>query len=307
MRFGLTTPVVTLVPRNHAAWEADAGPEELRRIAVAADRLGYDYLSCSEHIGIPSDVAAVRGARYYEPAGTLGFIAALTRHIRLLTHVIVLPYHHPLAVAKRYGTLDRLSGGRVILGVGVGSLEPEFELLEVDFDGRGARYEDALRALRAALGQREPRYQGSHYEFSGFIVEPCAVQSRLPIWIGGRSSRSLRRALELADGWDPFGLELAQLRALLERARDSPPWQQRQAPFDVVLTPEQPLPLDDAADLDRARTTIAAYAAIGATAINLRFRHHSLEHYLELLERFATTVMPEFNSPQRTQRGVKEP
>src|SRR4029453_7559361 len=104
--------------RSHATWEADAGPHEIRRIAETADRLGYDYLGCSEHVGLPGDAAQVRGGRYYEPAGTLGFVAAITRRIRLLTHVIVLPYHHPLAVAKRYGTLDRLPGGRVILGVG---------------------------------------------------------------------------------------------------------------------------------------------------------------------------------------------
>jgi probable F420-dependent oxidoreductase len=291
MRFGLTTPVVTLVPRSHAAWEVEAGPEEIRRIAETADRLGYDYLSCSEHVAIPTPVAEVRGGRYYEPAATLGFIAAATRQIRLLTHVIVLPYHHPLAVAKRYGTLDRLSGGRVILGVGVGSLEPEFALLGVEFDGRGARYEDALRALRAALGTRQPHYQGAHYAFADFIVDPCAVQPRLPIWIGGRSLRSLRRALELADGWDPFGLDRTQLAALIERARDTPAWQQRTAAFDLVLTPEQPLPLDDARDADAARALVQSYAGIGATALNLRFRHRSLAHYLELLERFAREVI----------------
>jgi probable F420-dependent oxidoreductase len=234
----------------------------------------------------------MRGGRYYEPAATLGFVAAVTRRIRLLTHVIVLPYHHPLAVAKRYGTLDRLSAGRVILGVGVGSLKPEFDLLGIDFDGRGARYEDALRALRAALGAREPVYRGTHYELAGFIVDPPAVQTHMPIWIGGRSARSLRRALELADGWDPFGLGLGELRTLLDRARASRAWQDRRAPFDVVLTPEQPLALDDAADVEQARATVAAYAALGATALNLRFRHRSLEHYLEILERFAIQVAP---------------
>jgi probable F420-dependent oxidoreductase len=298
--------VVTLVPRSHAAWEADAGPQELRRIATAADALRYDYLSCSEHVGVPTADAEVRGGRYYEPASTLGFIAAITNHIRLLTHVIVLPYHHPLAVAKRYGTLDRLSGGRVILGVGVGSLRPEFEMLGVDFDARGARYEDALRALRAALGQRRPAYRGTHYEFSDFVVDPCSVQAHMPIWIGGRSARSLRRALALADGWDPFGLGHQQLRDLLKRARAWPQWTARRDPFDVVLTPEQPLPLDDAAQVEQARATIATYAAIGATAMNLRFRHRSLAHYLELLERFATEVMPAFErdsgSSARAQR-----
>lgn len=290
MRFGLTTPVVTMVPRTHAAWERDAGVAEIHQIAVTADRLGYSHLSCSEHVGIPVDVADQhRGSRYYAPAPTLGYVAACTTRIRLLTHVLVLPYHHPLAVAKTYGTLDRLSGGRVILGVGVGSLREEFELLGIDFADRGARYEDALRALRAALGDPQPAYAGSHYRFTNFRIDPCAVQPHLPVWIGGRSPRSLRRALELGDGWDPFGLGLDQLRAMLDRARQSPRWR---ADFDVVLSPEHPLAVDTPADIDRTRTTVAAYTAAGATALNLRFVHHSLAHYLEVLERFATEVMP---------------
>jgi probable F420-dependent oxidoreductase len=291
MRFGLTTPVVTMVPRSHAAWEVDAGPNELRTIAVTADRLGYAHLTCSEHIGIPVDVAPVRGGRYYDPAATLGYLAALTERIRLLTHVVVLPYHHPLAVAKTYGTLDRLSGGRVILGLGVGSLEEEFDLLGADFAGRGARYEDALRAVRAALGTREPRYAGTHYRFDGFLIDPCAVQTRLPIWLGGRTARSLRRALELAEGWDPFHLSLQDLDALLTRARDSAPWR---GGFDVVLSAEGVLGLDNAAEVERARELVGSYARVGATAMNLRFRHRSLTHYLELLERFATEVAPHF-------------
>lgn len=290
MRFGLTTPVVTLVPRTHAAWEADAGPAELRRIAIAADRLGYAHLTCSEHVGIPLDVAPVRGGRYYDPAATLGFVAACTERIRLLTHVVVLPYHHPLAVAKTYGTLDRLSGGRVTLGVGVGSLEEEFALLGADFAGRGPRYEDALRALRAALGHASPAYAGSHYRFDGFLIDPCAVQPRLPIWLGGRTPRSLRRALELGDGWDPFHLSLAQLGDLLARARDWPQWR---TDFDVVLSADGVLSLDSAAEVEQARDTLRPYAAIGATCMNLRFRHRSLEHYLEILERFAAEVAPE--------------
>ena len=100
LRFGLTSPVVTLVPRSYGAWEVAAGAGELRQVAEAADRLGYHHLSCSEHVGIPVDVAAVRGGRYYDPATTLGFFAACTSRIRLLTHVLVLPYHHPVVYAN---------------------------------------------------------------------------------------------------------------------------------------------------------------------------------------------------------------
>src|SRR5207253_7419050 len=161
----------------------------------------------------------LRGTRYYDPLATFGFLAARTARIRFATHVLVLPYHHPLAIAKRYGTLDRLSGGRLILGVGVGTLAEEFALLGAELEGRGARYEDALRALRAAFGRREPAYAGTHYRFEGFLVDPCGAQAQVPIWLGGRSPRSLRRALVLGDGWDPFRLTPGELGARLTRAR----------------------------------------------------------------------------------------
>ena len=291
MRFGIVTPIVTLAPRTHAAWEENAGAEELREIAIAADQLGFHHLTCSEHVAIPAAAAPTRGGRYYDPAATLGFFAALTRRIRLLSHVVVLPYHHPLTLAKRFGTLDRLSGGRAILGVGVGSLEPEFELLGIDFAGRGARYEDALRALRVALGQRSPEYAGSHYTFRDFIVDPAAVQERLPIWLGGRSARSLRRALRFADGWDPFGLEAARLGELLRQARAWPEWR-RDRPLEVVLSPETPLTISGRGSLGRARECVETYRRIGATTLNLRFHQRTLAEYLEALSLFAAELMP---------------
>jgi probable F420-dependent oxidoreductase len=294
VRFGLTTPVVTLAPRTHAAWEVDAGPAELRQIAQAADRLGYHHLTCSEHVAIPTAAAAMRGSRYYDPAATLGWMAALTTRIRLVTHVLVLPYHHPLAVAKRYGTLDRLSGGRLILGVGVGSLREEFELLGADFDGRGPRYEDALRALRSAFDGAQPTYRGTHHAFADLVVDPCAVQRPPPVWVGGRSARSLRRALSHGDGWDPFGLDLRQLGAIIARARASNAWAARRRPFDLVLSLERLFDVHHADQRETMRALIGEYRGIGATVMNLRFRHASLTDYLEQLEIFATTVAPAF-------------
>src|SRR6476661_2865517 len=192
MRFGLATPVVTCHPDHGAAWEAEAGAAEIVCIAEAADRLGYHHLTCSEHVAIPVAVAPVRGARYYDPLATFGFLAARTERIRFATHVVVLPYHHPLAIAKRYGTLDRVSNGRLILGVGVGTLEEEFALLAAPFADRGARADDAMRALRAALSQPTPEYHGAFYDFEGFVIDPCAQQERVPMWVGGRTARSLR-------------------------------------------------------------------------------------------------------------------
>ena len=294
LRFGIITPVVTLAARTHAAWERDAGAAEIRDIAIAADRLGYSHLTCSEHVAIPTAAEAVRGGRYYDPAATLGYVAALTERIRLLTHVVVLPYHHPLAVAKRYGTLDRLSGGRLILGVGVGSLEEEFELLGVPFADRGSRYEDALRALRAAFGRRIPSYEGAFYRFGDFVVDPCSVQAKPPLWLGGRSRRSLRRALELADGWDPFGLDRETLRAFLDHPSATAALERRRVvgqEFDLVLTPEPPFRLETATDCEAAADIVRDYRAIGATALNVRFVHRSASHYSELLQRFAEEVI----------------
>ena len=112
MKFGVATPVTSMHPRRQVTWERDAGPDDLKRIAIAADELGYYWLTCAEHVGIPTEVAKIRGARYYDALSTLSYFAAVTSQIKLFTTVIVLGYHHPLAVAKRYGTLDKLSNGR---------------------------------------------------------------------------------------------------------------------------------------------------------------------------------------------------
>src|SRR5205823_5873585 len=158
-RLGPAAPVVTRLPRAHAPWEETAGIDEIARVAVEAERLGYHHITCSEHVALPAAVAETRGATYWDPLPTLGYIAARTTTIRLATHVLVLGYHHPLTIAKRYGTLDRVSGGRLVLGVGVGSLREEFDLLDAEFEGRGDRADDAIRALRASLSELEPAYR----------------------------------------------------------------------------------------------------------------------------------------------------
>ncbi|MER6893154.1 LLM class flavin-dependent oxidoreductase, partial [Amycolatopsis sp. NPDC000740] len=127
MDIGLVSPVVTRLPGDPNAWEDTAGIEDLARIAETADRLGFDHLTCSEHVAVPVAVAEQRGSTYWDPLATFGFLAARTSRIRLVTQVLVLGYHHPLEIAKRYGTLDTVSGGRLVLGLGVGSLREEFD------------------------------------------------------------------------------------------------------------------------------------------------------------------------------------
>jgi probable F420-dependent oxidoreductase len=283
IRMGINTPIVVQVPGVSPSWEATAGIAEIAEIAKAADRLGFDHVTCSEHVGVPEGAhspmtGGTRGVVYWDPLATLSYLAARTERIRLCTNVLVLGYHHPLAIAKRYGTLDRISGGRLVLGVGVGSMAEEFALLGASFADRGPRADDAIAALRAALSVREPCYAGPHHSFGGLVVEPHAVQERVPIWVGGRTGRAARRATTLADGWLPAALSAGELAARLERYPVPPG-------FEVVVgTAERIDPLGAPA---AAEEVVVELAAAGATIVQPRLLSHSLAHYLEQVEAVA--------------------
>jgi probable F420-dependent oxidoreductase len=281
-KLGLLTPVLSLVPGGHAEWERDGTIDDVRRIAQTADRLGYDYLTCSEHIAIPLDGMDLPGPRYWEPLATFGYLAGQTTRIRFTTSVLVLAYHHPLEIAKRYGSLDRICGGRLNLGVGVGYLEQEFRLLGVPFDDRGPRADDAIRALQASFGRRLPSYDGPYYRFADVVVDPCGVQEDIPIWIGGHTPRSLRRAAELGDGWCPFAVSPRRAAEWLARVADTQAWHQRDHALEVILSTRRPVdPLDAP---EEAVAALHELSQAGVTTVPLRFVHHSLEHYLEQLE-----------------------
>ena len=281
-RLGIVTPVVTRLPGAHAQWEVGAGIAEIERCVVTAESFGYDFCTCSEHVAVPVDVAEVRGGTYWDPLAVFGYLAARTSRIKLATFVLVLGYHHPLAIAKRYGTLDVVSNSRLILGVGSGSLEEEFALLGAEFTDRGPLADDAMRALRAALSTAQPEYAGDHFEFTDFLVEPHAVQDHVPMWVGGRTARSLRRAVELGDGWAPFGLRTSELGELLDQARTTPAWAARKDPLELILQNDRPW--DPMAEPDRVTDQIVRMRGIGATGLAVRLVHHSLDHYCEQLE-----------------------
>ncbi len=284
MRLGLATPMVIQIPGVASSWEADAAVSDLVHIAALADQLGFTHLTCSEHVAVPADAAGGRGATYWDPLATLAFLAGHTSRIRLVTSVVVLGYHHPLEIAKRYGTLDRLSAGRLTLGVGVGSLREEFDLLGCAWEDRGARADDSLAALRAALSQTRPAYHGTYYSFEGMLVEPCAIQSRVPIWVGGHTRRSLRRAVQLGDGWTPFGLSAATLTQYLG-AVDLPEG------FAVALSTP---PLDPIGAPQQTLDRIGRLADLGATDVNAALAADSAAHYLDQLRALADLVDPQY-------------
>ena len=122
--FGIGLPVVQQVPAKVRAWERDAGPAEIERVARAADRLGFAHVACSDHVVVPRSYAPAMGATWYDAISTLAYLGGMTQRIELLTHVLVLPYHHPLVLAKSLATLDAMTRGRLVVGVGSGHLKP---------------------------------------------------------------------------------------------------------------------------------------------------------------------------------------
>jgi probable F420-dependent oxidoreductase len=285
MVLGLATPILTRTQAG-PAWLADGTIEDVARIVSEADRLGFDFCTCSEHVGVPDSEIGRRGAAYWDPLATFGFLAARTSTIRFVTWVLVLAYHHPLALAKRYGQLDLVSDGRLVLGVGVGTLREEFEMLGATFEGRGERADDAIRAVRATWGRSNPEYHGPHYDIGGLVIEPHAPRTDVPIWVGGRTRRSLRRALELGDGWTPFALSLEDAGEMLAWGREQPEWEGRNAPLDVMMSAG----LDPIGDPERARRTLDRAREAGITHLAAGISADSPSHYVEQVGALAEMV-----------------
>lgn len=198
MRFGIQLPVQAQSTLMAADWEAAAGPAELRLVAEAADRAGFDYVGVCDHVAIPRALAPRMSTTWYDTVATLSWLAAHTTRVRLLSHVFVLAYRHPLVTAKAFATLDVLSGGRAILGVGAGHVAEEFDALGVPFERRGELTDHALVAVRAALADE--------WGAGDVGQRPRPVQDGgVPIWVGGSSRPALRRAARLGDGWLPQG------------------------------------------------------------------------------------------------------
>ncbi|MEU7755507.1 TIGR03619 family F420-dependent LLM class oxidoreductase [Micromonospora sp. NPDC049171] len=169
-------------------------PDVLRRWAQTIEGLGFDLLMVSDHIAVTPDVAEQYPAPFYEPFTTLSWLAGVTRRVRLGTTVLIVPYRHPLLTARMAANLNRLSGGRLVLGVGVGWARQEFEALGVPFQRRGALTDDYLRAMRDAWQNADDYDTGA-----------------IPIWVGGNSDAGMRRAVRLGDAWHPLRLTLGDL------------------------------------------------------------------------------------------------
>lgn len=176
-------------------------------LAVRAEELGFDSVWVHDHVfNVGHVFDRIGGRPYYEPLTLLSFVAARTQRVRLGTSVLVLPYHNAIRLAKTAATLDVLSGGRLILGVGVGAIEKEMEAMGTPFKERGAFTDEAIAVMRTLWRDEDPVFDGAYSRFDAMKFSPKPVQQPIPIVIGGVSRAAIRRAARLGDGWQPLGL-----------------------------------------------------------------------------------------------------
>jgi len=229
-----------------------ASPESLRSWALLSESLGYHLLITCDHISITPDVHSRYPAPFYEPLSTLGWLAGVTTQIEIGTTVIVLPYRNILETARATANIDQLSGGRLILGVGIGWSQQEFTALRVPFSQRGAITNEYLEALKLLWTQDVASYQGQFVSFTEVHTGPRPLQSpRPPIWVGGPSDAALRRAVGYGDAWHPIRISMDWfMNTGIPRLRAIAAEQDRPAP---ALCPRIKLRLTDRALPDEDR------------------------------------------------------
>jgi probable F420-dependent oxidoreductase len=179
--------------------------EDLRAVALDAENMGYHSVWASDHVVTPAHLLPSFGPIFFDAFVVLSHISALTQRVKLGTTVMVVPYRNPLVAAKMIATLDSLSGGRVILGIGAGGAPDEFEALGVPNNERGRRTDEYLKIMIKLWTNDPSSYQGRFFNFSGVRFEPKPLQKpHPPIWVGGRSDAALLRAARLGDAWHPM-------------------------------------------------------------------------------------------------------
>jgi len=254
-----------------------ADPQASASVARAAEEAGFESVWTAEHVVLPdpqvppSPVPAQ--TQLLDPAVALAHVAAHTKTIRLATGIIILPQRNPLVLAKEMASVDVLSGGRLIFGIGAGYLQAEFEALGAPFDDRGERTNEYIEAIRALWTQETPHFAGRLVSFSGIDARPRPVQQpHPPIVVGGMSPPALRRAVRQGNGWYGFALDVdatatcvAGLRAA-EQQVERPP---ELGPLEISVTPSVPLDADAVRRFEDLGVERLVYLALAANPEDL--------------------------------------
>ena len=315
MKYGFTLP-----GRGHLAT-----PERLGIIARKGEEFGFDTLLTGDHILVPKNISSVypytEGGEFpgsgsgesMEQITLLSYIAGQTSKIRLVTSVLIVPHRNPLIAAKSLATLDLLSGGRLVVGVGVGWMREEFQALGLPpFEERGAVTDEYIRAFKVLWTEDDPHFEGKYISFDDISFLPKPVQKpHPPIWVGGESRPALRRTAELADGWYPLGSNPTfpmgtpeQLKAGLKRlagyaerfGRDPSTIETiyRTHQFELLKQAAGPDRLPFVGDADQIAGDIRQYQDMGVTSMVWDFLRQTddLDSMLGLMEDFSTQVWP---------------
>ncbi len=302
MKFGVTFP---------NSWGIE-DPNILFALGTKAEELGYDSLWTSEHVFNVSYVGSRLGnAPYYDSLLSLTHLAAITNDIRLGTSVLVLPYHHPVTLAKQLATIDVFSRGRLAVGIGAGVIEEEFRALGAEFSQRGSLTDEAIGAMKALWTQDLPEFHGEHYDFSGMVFSPKPLQKPYPpIYVGGHSRPAIRRASREADVWHPtsIGAEglLLGTRYLHEQARlfgRDPERIGISVRLDLDFpalggprtAPRRPRPALSG-NPDEVAEQVRVYEEVGVDELLLATNSRDASIIGETIETFAREVMPAFRS-----------
>jgi probable F420-dependent oxidoreductase len=200
-----------------------ATPGIIRTTAGRAEELGYDSVWVSDHVVVPRANIPNFGEIVFDPLITLGVVAGATARVQLGTTVLIIPYRNAVVTAKMVSSLDALSGGRVVLGIGAGWVAAESAMLSVPFAERGPMTDEYLRAMRELWTSPAPSFSGRYTQFTDVVFEPKPIQKpHPPIWVGGHSRAALRRAVEFGATWHPINRTPDELRAgRAELARQS--------------------------------------------------------------------------------------
>jgi probable F420-dependent oxidoreductase len=256
----------------------------IRACAKAAEDAGFDALFVSDHLCIPPDQTEGSGGRYLDVLATLAFLAGTTFRIRLGLSVLVLPYRPAVLTAKQIATIQELSGERMIVGVGVGWMKPEFDALGVDFRRRGRLTTETLQVIRQCFDSPEPRaFTGELVQFPPFVFEPHP--RRPPIWVGGNGPHAIKRALDFGDGWHPM-LKASELGAEVARVQAEASARGR-APLEIVV--RRGLRLGDP---EAAKSRVEQEAQAGATYFILDLgRYADQKEFEDSIAKFVLKVM----------------
>ena len=193
-----------------------ATAENIRLAAQMSESLGFDSVWVTDHVIVPSASVDAFGPAFYEAVTVMSYVAAITTRVQIGAAILIVPYRHPLVLAKMLATADQLSGGRMILGAGLGWLDSESSLMGVPHKRRARIADEALGAIRACWEADQPEFHGEIYDFEGFHFAPRPhANRRLPIFIGGASTPALRRAARFGDGWVGDGQTFEELEVAL--------------------------------------------------------------------------------------------